>query len=71
MDGFLEGIFSFFVPLFIVLLHYWYISLPVTGFIILGYIKIKNDSLKRILRIILAFILLSAVFMLIYYLKND
>lgn len=71
MDTFLEGIFSFFVPLFIVLLHYWYISLPATGLIILDYIKVKNDSLKRILRIILAFVGLSAAFTLIYYINNN
>jgi len=71
MSQLLDSIFSFFVPLFIVLLHYWYISLPVIGLIIVSYLKVKNEDVKRFLRILLAFILLSVIFTLIYILITE
>lgn len=68
MYSIIEGIFSFFVPLFVVLLNYWYISIPIIVLIIVGYIRTKREGLKRFLRILLAFLFLSCLFTLIYYL---
>lgn len=64
----IESFLSFFVPLFIVLLHYWYISIPLLAAIIWIYIKAENETLRKILRIILSFIILSVGCALVYYL---
>lgn len=66
----LNGFLSFFVPLFLLLVYYWYISIPVVALVILGYIKTKNKALKRALRIFLAFIILAVVGILIMMITN-
>lgn len=71
MTDILNGFLSFFVPLFIILVHYWYISVPVIALAILGYVKTKNEGLKRALRIFLAFVILAAVGMLIMLITNS
>ncbi|QIK55011.1 hypothetical protein G7050_11645 [Dysgonomonas sp. HDW5A] len=66
----LNGFLSFFVPLFLLLVYYWYISIPVVALVIFGYIKTKNEGLKRALRIFLAFIILAVVGILIMMISN-
>lgn len=66
----LNGFLSFFVPLFLLLVYYWYISIPVVALVIFGYIKTKNEGLKRALRIFLAFIILAVVGILIMMITN-
>lgn len=66
----LNGFLSFFVPLFLLLVYYWYISIPVVALVIFGYMKTKNEGLKRALRIFLAFIILAVVGILIMMISN-
>lgn len=66
----LNGFLSFFVPLFLLLVYYWYISILVVALVIFGYIKTKNEGLKRALRIFLAFIILAVVGILIMMISN-
>lgn len=66
----LNGFLSFFVPFFLMLVYYWYISVPVVALVIFGYIKTKNEGLKRVLRIFLAFIILAVVGMIIMMISN-
>nr|WP_297162668.1 hypothetical protein [uncultured Dysgonomonas sp.] len=70
MMDILNGFLSFFVPLFLLLVYYWYISIPVVALVIFGYIKTKNEGLKRALRIFLAFIILAVVGILIMMITN-
>lgn len=70
MIDLLNNFLSFLVPLFLMLIYYWYISVPVVALVIFGYIKTKNEGLKRVLRIFLAFIILAAVGMLIMLISN-
>jgi len=71
MDRILEGLFSFFVPLFISILYYWYISLPVIVILAIAYTRVQSESVKRVLRIVLAFVLLSIIFTGIYYVNAN
>lgn len=68
MSETVEGFLSFFVPLFMVLIHYWYVSLSLTALIIFSYTKTKKEGLRRAIRIYLSFIILSAVCTGIYVL---
>lgn len=68
MSEIAEGFLSFFVPLFMVLIHYWYVSLPLTALIVFLYTKTKKEGLRRLIRIYLSFIILSAVCTGIYIL---
>lgn len=70
MIDILNGFLSFFVPLFLMLVYYWYISVPVVALAIFGYIKTKNEGLKRALRIFLAFIILAIAGMLVMLINN-
>lgn len=66
----LNGFLSFFVPLFLMLVYYWYISVPVVALVIWAYIKTKNEGLRRALRIFLAFIILAVAGMLVMLINN-
>lgn len=70
MIDILNGFLSFFVPFFLMLIYYWYISVPVIALVIFGYVKTKNEKLKRVLRIVLAFIILAVVGMIIMMISN-
>lgn len=70
MIDILNGFLSFFVPLFLMLVYYWYISVPVVALAIFGYIKTKKEGLKRALRIFLAFIILAIAGMLVMLINN-
>lgn len=70
MTDILNGFLSFFVPFFLMLIYYWYISVPVVALVIFGYVKTKNEKLKRVLRIVLAFIILAVVGMIIMLIRN-
>lgn len=69
MSETIEGFFSFFVPLFVVLIHYWYVSLPITALLIYLYTKTKKEGLRRAIRIFLSFIILSAICTGIYLIE--
>lgn len=64
----LDNFFSFFVPFFILQVHYWYISLPLLIITIIAYKKVKINILKKILRIILALFILTVFFTVLYFL---
>lgn len=66
----LNGFFSFFVPLFLILVYYWYISIPLIALAIFGYIKTKNEGLRRAIRIFFAFIILAVVGILVMLINN-
>ncbi|SHG13055.1 hypothetical protein [Dysgonomonas macrotermitis] len=71
MSETVAGFFSFFVPLFMVLIHFWYISLPVICAVAFLYTKTKNEALRRIIRIFFAFVILSVICTGIYILISN
>lgn len=66
----INGFLSFFVPLFLVLVYYWYVTIPLIAIAIFGYIKTKNEGLKRAIRIFFAFLILSVVGILAMLINN-
>lgn len=67
IDPMIDGFFSFFVPLFVVLLRYWFLSVPLTLLLILVYVKTERPGVRRVLRILFSILILSAIFTLIYW----
>lgn len=65
MKTILDDFLSFFVPLFLIIIYYWYISIPLIALLVLAYVKSKHEGLRRALRIFLAFVILAAMGMLV------
>lgn len=70
MENILNGFFTLLVPIFLMLVHFWYISVPVIALLIIFYIKWNNESARRVIRIVFAFIIISIIFTGIYMIKN-
>lgn len=66
----LSGFLSFFVPLFLILVYYWYITIPVIALAIFGYLKTEHEGLRRAIRIFFAFIILSVLGILVMLISN-
>jgi hypothetical protein len=61
MENALIGIFTFFLMLLILILNYWYISIPVFLLAIWGYRKTENPRLRKGLRVFFIFIIFSVI----------
>lgn len=63
----MEGILLSFLMFFILLVKYWYFSIPIVALIIAWYIKTKNNIVKKVLRVVLALVVISLVIGLVLF----
>lgn len=56
-----ENIFSFLALLFLALVHFWYVFIPITALAIWAYFKSKSETVRRAIRIYFAIIILSTI----------
>lgn len=52
---------TFFFLLCVVIIHYWYVTLPLVVIAILVYWRVKKSWVRKMLRVFFAFIILSAL----------
>lgn len=52
---------TFFFLLCVVIIHYWYVTLPLVILAILVYWRVKKPWVRKILRVIFAFLILSVL----------
>lgn len=57
----LKQFITFFFLLCVVIIHYWYVTLPLVIVAILLYWRIKKAWFRKILRVFFAFIILAAL----------
>lgn len=63
----MEGILLSFLMFFVLLVKYWYVSVPLVALIIFWYVKSKNQIIVKTLRVILALVGISLLIGLVLF----
>lgn len=67
MESSISGVLLSFLMFFVLLVKYWFISVPVVVVLIVWYVKTKNNRLKKALRVVLALVAISLLIGLILF----
>lgn len=67
MESSISGVLLSFLMFFVLLVKYWFISVPVVVVLIVWYVKTKNNILKKALRVVLALVAISLLIGLILF----
>ena len=63
----MEGILLSFLMIFVAIVKYWYISIPIIAVIVIWYKRTSNKVVSKVLRVIIALIAIAVVIGLVLY----